>query len=57
LKGEEPRKWRTGDRVTLTLAGTVAHDRSGFVTVRWDDREPSTVWGADLEPEGNGEGP
>jgi hypothetical protein len=44
-------RWNTGDRVTLTLHGTVAHDRSGFVTVTWDERQPTIEWGADLEPE------
>jgi hypothetical protein len=47
-------RWNTGDRVTLTLHGTVAHDRSGFVTVNWDERQPSIEWGADLKAENDG---
>jgi hypothetical protein len=47
----EPRKWRPGDRVTLTAHGRVMSERSGFVRVQWDAGEPSDVWGADLAPE------
>ena len=43
-----------GDRVTHVKhvgahgSGTVDYERSGFVTVRWDDGTRSTVWGADV---------
>jgi antitoxin (DNA-binding transcriptional repressor) of toxin-antitoxin stability system len=48
---EPIRRWKAGDRVTLTVHGRVEFDRSGFVRVQWDDREPSSEWGADLVPE------
>jgi hypothetical protein len=48
----EGRRWQPGERVTLTMRGTVLHDRSGFVTVEWDEREERTIeWGTDLVPE------
>jgi hypothetical protein len=40
------RRFDSGDRVTLT--GTVAYERSGFVFVRWDGGSESLVWGAEL---------
>jgi hypothetical protein len=50
IGGRRPsRAWRPGDRVTLTVRGTVAHDRAGFVTVDWDER--TIEWGTDLAPE------
>jgi hypothetical protein len=39
--------WPVGQRVAL--AGRVESERSGFVTVRWDDGSRSIVWGPDLE--------
>lgn len=44
-RGSE-RQFDSGDRVTLT--GTVAYERNGFVFVRWDGGNESLVWGADM---------
>lgn len=46
---DSKRQFGSGDRVALV--GTVRYDRAGFVTVRWDDKTESVVWGADLVPE------
>lgn len=46
---------KTGDRVALW--GTVSFERAGFVTVRWDNGQTTSEWGADLEMDSAGERP
>lgn len=38
-------------RVILELHGTVQYERSGLVTVRWDDGRETVEWRADLRLE------
>ena len=46
MRGSVDERLQPGDRVRL--AGTVAYERNGFVTVTWDNGTRSTVWRADL---------
>lgn len=40
-----------GEAVTLTKNGKVLYERSGFVTVKWDDGTQTTEWGLELKTE------